>query len=163
MVVITRVDSGDPKTLEHAITKIHPAARVFRSSMKLSGLVDARSGEAVPGGQVRPEKVTAFCGIGNPRAFFADVRRWAFNLVAEDAFPDHHVYTEQDLRRLAARARKDGAAALLTTEKDAAKFPGDWRPELPILACVIEAQIVGAEEFEKALFAYLERPNKADP
>jgi len=162
VVVITRVDSGDSKTLEDTIAKIHPAARVFRSSMKLSGMVDARSGEAVPGGQIRSEKVTAFCGIGNPRAFFADVRRWGFNLVAEDAFSDHHVYTEQELHRLVARARKDGAAALLTTEKDAVKFPRDWRPELPILACVIEAQILGAEEFEKTLLTYIERPKKVD-
>jgi tetraacyldisaccharide 4'-kinase len=162
VVVITRVDSGDAKTLEDTIAKIHPGAKVFRSSMKLSGMVDARSGEAVPGEQIRAEKAAAFCAIGNPRAFFADVRRWGFNLVAEDAFPDHHVYTEQELRRLVARARKDGAAALLTTEKDAIKLPRDWRPELPILACVIEAQILGTEEFEKILLTYLERSKKAD-
>jgi tetraacyldisaccharide 4'-kinase len=162
VVVITRVDSGDSRPLEDTVAKIHPAAQVFRSSTKLSGMVDARSGEAVPDEQIRPEKVTAFCGIGNPRAFFADVRRWGFNLVAEDAFPDHHVYTEQEIHRLVARARKSGAAFLLTTEKDAVKFPTDWRPELPILACVIEAQILAAAEFEKTLLVYLERSKKAD-
>jgi tetraacyldisaccharide 4'-kinase len=125
------------------------------------GLVST-TGQRAPLDSIRNQSVAAFCGIGNPRAFFADVRRWGFKPVAEDAFPDHHVYTEQALHRLVARARKDGAAALLTTEKDAVKFPRDWRPELPILACVIEAQILGAEEFEKTLLTYLERPKKAD-
>jgi tetraacyldisaccharide 4'-kinase len=162
VVVITRAESGDPEPLEDTVAKIHPAAKVFRSSMRLLGLVDARSGEAVPGEQMRREKVTAFCGIGNPRAFFADVRRWGFNLLAEDAFPDHHVYTEQELRGLAARAQECGAAALLTTEKDAVKLPGDWRQELPVLACVIEAQILAAEEFEKTLLTHLERSKRAN-
>lgn len=161
IVVITRVDSGDLKTLEDTVSKVHPTARVFRSSTRLRTLADAFSGEAVPGADVQAQKVMAFCAIGNPRAFFADVRRWGFNLVTEDAFPDHHVYTERELQRLVARARKDGATALLTTEKDAVKFSRDWRPELPILACVIEAQILEAEEFEKTLLARLERAKKA--
>jgi tetraacyldisaccharide 4'-kinase len=162
VIVITRTECGDPKTLEDAVEKIHPAARVFRSSMILSGLVDAQSSGAIPSERMRPEKVTAFCGIGNPRAFFADVRRWGFNLLAEDAFPDHHVYTGQELDRLAAGARKCGAAALLTTEKDAVKLPADWKPALPVLACAIEAQILGAEEFEKTLLTCLESSKKAN-
>ena len=46
-------------------------------------------------------------------------------------------------------ARKNGAAALLTTQKDAVKFSRDWTPQLPILACEIEAQILDAGRFRK--------------
>jgi tetraacyldisaccharide 4'-kinase len=162
MVVITRVASGDPKPLEEMISRIQPAAKSFRSSTELLALVDVASSKALAGEEIRHQRVVAFCGIGNPRAFFADVQRWGFNLVAEDAFSDHHVYTEQELHRLVASARKNGAAALLTTEKDAVKIPRDWRPGLPIVACVIAAQILAAEEFEKALLAFLARPEIAE-
>ncbi len=157
IVVLTRTDSADPQALEELVLKVHPAPRIFRSRTKLLGWTDALSGEAISTEEFRSQKVAAFCGIGNPRAFFADLRRWGFRLVAEDAFPDHHVYTGEEIQQLVARARQNGAAALLTTQKDAVKFSGDWTPQLPILACEIEAQILEAEDFERTLLTCLEK------
>ena len=157
IVVFTRTDSADPQPLEELVLRVHPAAKVFRSRMELSGWTDAFSGGPISIEEVRAQKVAAFCAIGNPRAFFADLRRWGFNLVAEDAFPDHHVYTGEEIQRLVAGAQKKGAAALLTTQKDAVKFSGDWTPQLPILACEIEAQILNADDFERTLLTYLEK------
>jgi tetraacyldisaccharide 4'-kinase len=162
MIVITRVASGDPKPLEAIISRIQSEAKSFRSSTELLAMTDVASGVALSGEEIRHQRVAAFCGIGNPRAFFADVQRWGFNLVGADAFSDHHVYTEQELHRLVASARKNGAGALLTTEKDAVKFPRDWRPGLPIVACVIAARVQAAEEFEKTLLAFIARPEKAE-
>lgn len=155
IVVLTRTDSADPQSLEELVLKVHPAAKVFRSRTELLGWTDALSGEAFSSEEVCAQEVAAFCGIGNPRAFFADVRRWGCKLVAEDAFPDHHVYTDEEIQRLVAGARKNGAAALLTTQKDAVKFSRDWTPRLPILACKIQAQILDSEDFEENLLACL--------
>jgi len=155
MVVLTRTDSADPQPLEELVRKVHPAAQLFRSRTELLGWMDAGSGEPVPKESVQALKVAAFCGIGNPRAFFADLRRWGFSLVAEDAFPDHHVYTGGEIQRLATAARQRGAAVLLTTQKDAVKFSCDWAPPLPILACEIEAQMLEAGNFESTLLTYL--------
>jgi tetraacyldisaccharide 4'-kinase len=157
MVVITRTDSADPTPLGELVLKIHPTAKVFRSRTELMGWTDVTSGAAVPTEQIRLQKVTAFCAIGNPRAFFADLRRWGFSLVAEDAFPDHHVYTGEEIERLVEDARKRGASVLLTTRKDATKFSREWAPRLPILACEIETQILAAEDFEATLVSYLEK------
>jgi tetraacyldisaccharide 4'-kinase len=157
IVVLTRTDSADPQGLEELVLKVHPAAKVFRSRTKLVGWTDAVSGAAVPAEGIHAQKVAAFCAIGNPQAFFADVRRWGFSLVAQDAFPDHHVYTGEEIQQLVAGARKNGADALLTTQKDAVKFSGDWALELPILACEIEPQMPDAEDFERTLLTYLEK------
>ena len=157
MVVLTRTDSADPKPLEELVLKVHPVAHVFRSRTELLRWTDALSGEAISIEGIRAQKVAAFCGIGNPQAFFADVRRWGFSLVAEDAFPDHHVYTGEEIEQLVADARQNGASALLTTQKDAVKFSPDWTPQLPIWACEIEAQILDLEDFERTLLAYLEK------
>ncbi|HTS68971.1 MAG TPA: tetraacyldisaccharide 4'-kinase [Terriglobia bacterium] len=157
MVVLTRTDSADPERLEELVRKFHPAAGIFRSHTKLVGCTDARSNTAVAVEEIRPQKVAAFCAIGNPRAFFGDLRRWGFNLVGEDAFPDHHGYTGNEIHELAARARRSGAAALLTTQKDAVKLSPDWTTPLPVLACAIELQIPAAEDFEKTLLSYLKQ------
>ena len=155
MVVLTRTDSADPQALEGLVRKIHPAAKVFRGTTEVLGWKNALEGGAVATEDVRAKKAAAFCGIGNPQAFFADLRRRGFTLAEENAFPDHHVYTGEDIRRLVAKAEKAGATVLLTTQKDAVKFSVDWRPALPILACEIAAQIQDAGEFEKALLSLL--------
>jgi tetraacyldisaccharide 4'-kinase len=157
IVVITRTDSADSKPLEELVLKISPPAKVFRSQTVLRGWADVWSGEAIPQARIHAQKVAAFCGIGNPKAFFADLRRWGFSLVAEDAFPDHHNYTDGEIQQLTAAARKNGATALLTTQKDAVKFSRDWTPELPILSCEIQAQILDAGDFERTLLTYMQK------
>jgi tetraacyldisaccharide 4'-kinase len=158
-VVLTRADTTDPSPLEELLLELHPNAQVFRSRTELLGWTNALTGQAISAGEIQAQKVAAFCAIGNPGAFFGNLRHWGFNLVAEDAFRDHHVYTGEEIRRLVANARKKGAAALLTTQKDAVKFAPDWTPELPLLACQIEAQIIHAASFERALLTCVRRPH----
>ncbi len=77
--------------------------------------------------------VAAFCGIARPAQFFRGVESAGHHLAARIAFPDHHRYTANDLRRIVNEAQKAGATALLTTEKDrirlgalAASLPASW-------------------------------------
>jgi tetraacyldisaccharide 4'-kinase len=62
--------------------------------------------------------VAAFCGIARTAQFFEGLESTGVKLAARIAFPDHHRYIARDLNRLEAEARKTGATALLTTEKD---------------------------------------------
>jgi tetraacyldisaccharide 4'-kinase len=157
IVVITRSDSADSTPLEALVRKASPKTKVFRSQTVLRDWVDAWSGESIPHSKIHGQKVAAFCGIGNPDAFFADLLRWGFNLVGQSAFADHHLYTEAEIQQLTAAARKNGATALLTTQKDAVKFSRKWTPQLPILACEIESQIQDAGDFEKTLLSAMRK------
>jgi tetraacyldisaccharide 4'-kinase len=156
LVVLTRTELGDAPALQERVRRINPRARVFLSMTALRGFVDAKTGGPFPVQDLRGKPLCAFCGIGNPEAFFANVRQWGFSAVAEEVFPDHHVYSPADLVYLAARARKAGAAALLTTEKDVVNFPPGWTCEIPVAAGVIEIEIREAEAFEDALLGRLE-------
>ncbi|HEY9283967.1 MAG TPA: tetraacyldisaccharide 4'-kinase, partial [Pyrinomonadaceae bacterium] len=71
-----------------------------------------------------PRPVAAFCGIGNPRAFFRHLRREGFTLAHERAFRDHHFYTQPEIDALCREAGSRGARALVTTAKDAVKLEG---------------------------------------
>jgi tetraacyldisaccharide 4'-kinase len=66
-----------------------------------------------------PGKPLAFCGIARPQQFFAQLRDLGIQLDEAVSFPDHHRYTESDVARLQARKASTGAAAFITTEKDA--------------------------------------------
>jgi tetraacyldisaccharide 4'-kinase len=62
--------------------------------------------------------VCGFCGIARPKQFFSGLEEAGLHVGARIEFPDHHRYTEADLKRLVARAERAGATALVTTEKD---------------------------------------------
>ena len=63
-------------------------------------------------------RVAAFCGIARPEQFFAGLEAAGLHIAAQFAFPDHHRCTPADLELLITAARKTGAAAFITTEKD---------------------------------------------
>jgi len=63
------------------------------------------------------KKVLAFAGIGDPEKFFSTLAAAGIEAMAEESFPDHHVYTQADAERLLARAEAEKLVPL-TTEKD---------------------------------------------
>jgi tetraacyldisaccharide 4'-kinase len=63
-------------------------------------------------------KLFAFSGIGNPAIFLVDLREWGLDPLGYKIFPDHHRYTPQDMKAIAAEARAARADALICTEKD---------------------------------------------
>jgi tetraacyldisaccharide 4'-kinase len=87
----------------------------------------------------------AFCGIGNPRAFFQDLQNWKVPLADRCEFPDHHRYDARDARELEQAAQRAGAKALLTTEKDAQNLAGVEFNNLPVLIVLIEFEIAKAD------------------
>jgi tetraacyldisaccharide 4'-kinase len=99
------------------------AAALAEASGKPAFRAELRpSPEAVAALAGRP--LYAFAGIGRPEKFFETLSRSGLDVQRTTPFPDHHPYTADDARKLAAEAT---AARLLpvTTEKDAVRFPGE--------------------------------------
>ena len=94
--------------------------------------------------ELKSGSVAAFCGIGNPESFFADLLRDGYKLSHKQAFPDHHYYTQPELNAVAAEAKSHGATALLTTAKDEVKLRS-LSFELPCYAVDIKIDVDGAE------------------
>ena len=73
---------------------------------------------------LKPQKVLAFAGIGDPDKFFATVAAAGIAIAATKSFPDHHRYTAEEAAELVMDAEHDGLTPL-TTEKDHARMSGD--------------------------------------
>ncbi|WP_020177024.1 tetraacyldisaccharide 4'-kinase [Methyloferula stellata] len=67
--------------------------------------------------QLAGKPVVAFAGIGLPEKFKATVLDVGATIAGWRSFPDHHVYSAEELRRLQSDAAQR-LAALVTTEKD---------------------------------------------
>jgi len=159
-IVLTRVDLGDAHKVEEKVRRIHPRAPIFHSVNRLCGLVEVGSGKACEPGSLLGKKVWAFCGIGTPQGFFADLRKWKFSLAGGTAFPDHHVYDATELSRIVRRARDAGAEVLITTEKDSVNFPSTWNLEMPVMTCNAQPEVHEWEAFETTWLARLQADRK---
>jgi tetraacyldisaccharide 4'-kinase len=97
----------------------------------------------------------AFCGIGNPDAFFSDLERRGIHLAGRRAFRDHHRYTHRDIAALEQAAESAGANALVTTEKDAQNFEKAVLAKLAIEVAVVAMEILHEAEFLRDLHSKL--------
>lgn len=87
----------------------------------------------------------AWCGLGHPEAFYADLLVAGQAWSGTHSYPDHQGPSPAGLAWLQAKAREAGAAWLVCTEKDAVKLgPGHLSAlELPLY--VAEQRVAGGE------------------
>jgi tetraacyldisaccharide 4'-kinase len=92
----------------------------------------------------------AFCGLGNPSAFFRELEDSHFNPEVKKTFADHHFYRQGDIKKLETLARSAGATGLLTTAKDAVKL-SDVEFTMPCFVVETELVLNDAERFRRLI------------
>jgi tetraacyldisaccharide 4'-kinase len=118
IVVITRSVQAPSPAIE-AMIRRHTDCPIFYASTRLESILRVpRLDVALPQEDWPKARFLAFCGIGNPSAFFEDLRGWGFRVAQQRSFADHHVYTAREAAELEIAASNSGAEALLCTEKD---------------------------------------------
>jgi tetraacyldisaccharide 4'-kinase len=122
----------------------------FRVERRL-GLPHRLDGVSVP----TTDRVLAAAGIARPERFFADLAAAGWNVVGTIRFPDHHRFTNRDLKRLTAAARA-ADAIVMTTEKDAVRLAADNLGTLAVAAVPLTASIEPAPVFAAWLLGRLQ-------
>lgn len=146
IVVITR--SSHAPAIESAIGR-DSEAPIFYARAKLEA-VRAPLRPELTEREARGERLFAFCGIGNPSAFIADLRDWGFQIAGHKFFPDHHRYSAAEIAEIEAQARTAGATGLICTEKDSFNFSGASF-SLELWVCTISLHVDGEEDFWRAV------------
>jgi tetraacyldisaccharide 4'-kinase len=98
---------------------------------------------------LRGKKIAALSGIAQPESFEASLRDIGGELVYSKRFADHHRFTQQEILNFINRSKKRQAQAIITTQKDAVRFPKIDRRDLPIHFMRVEIKILsGAKDFQ---------------
>lgn len=145
VVVFTRTEvvPGAPEAIEK-LTHFP----VFAATTRLLGFRRYGGGiELASAAEIGPGPFYAFCGIGNPDAFFRDLQTWGLGICGRAVFADHHRYTEQDVLRIKQAGSSLAAKAFITTEKDAQNLARLKFEEVPLFLSVIEIAVSPEADF----------------
>jgi tetraacyldisaccharide 4'-kinase len=146
-IFITKSD-GDTARLRSRIARHNPGAGIIECIHHPLYLEDVFTGEQHPLDLLKGRKVTALSGIAQPESFENSLIKLGGELVYSKRFADHHRFTQQEVLNAVNRGKKRQASAIITTQKDAVRFPKIDRRDLPILFMRVEIKIVtGAKDF----------------
>ena len=98
------------------------------------------------------KKYLMFCGIGNPHEFEQTLIKYKFNVSKKIIFPDHHKFSNIDLKKLNYNANRDNLT-LITTEKDFFRLNKAQRKNIKFLK--IKLEIRNREKLKKILISKL--------
>lgn len=125
-LVVTRSGRvGDRGQVEAWWKEYGSGGPIFWVDFKIQALREWRSGARIPLPRPELHAVYAWCGLGNPGAFYADLATAGLRVAGTRAFSDHAIPSLRRFALLPAEAAACGAGLLVCTEKDAVKL----RPE----------------------------------
>lgn len=99
----------------------HDVARVLDGRLPV---LRARTEQIIDEAQRTKGPYLAFAGIANPQRFFDALKNAGLPIADTRAFPNHYPYSVRDIVTLVTKAR-DAGLTLMTTPKDAARFPAE--------------------------------------
>ena len=147
-VFITKSD-GNTAALRRRITQYNPTAGIVECIHAPLFLEDVFTGERKGLDFLKDKRVASLSGIAQPESFEQSIVKLCRELVYSKRFADHHRFTQQEVLNAINRGKKRQAEVIVTTQKDAVRFPKLDRRDLPIYFMRVEIKILsGAESFQ---------------
>jgi len=148
IVFITKSD-GDTEELRGKIAKYNPEASVIECVHSPLYFEDVFTGDRVGLHLLKGRKIAALSGIALPVSFEESLIALGGDLVYTKRFVDHHRFTQQEILNVINRGKTRLADFIVTTQKDAVRFPKIDRRDLPIYFMRVEIKILkGAKNFQ---------------
>jgi tetraacyldisaccharide 4'-kinase len=147
-IFITKSD-GNTAELRERIARLNSHAAIIECVHHPLYFEDVFSGERQGLDFLAGKKVASLSGIAQPESFEKSLVQLGGELVYAKRFTDHHRFTQQEILNVINRAKKRQATVIITTQKDAVRFPKIDRRDLPIFFMRVEIKIVsGANDFQ---------------
>lgn len=146
-IFITKSD-GNTARLRSRIAEHNPTAGIIECIHHPLYFEDVFTGEQRGLDLLVKQQIASLSGIAQPESFERSLVSLGADLVYSKRFADHHRFTLQEMLNVVNRAKKRQAVAIITTQKDAVRFPKIDRRDLPIYFMRVEIKILsGAKDF----------------
>ncbi|MGI8819635.1 MAG: tetraacyldisaccharide 4'-kinase [Chthoniobacterales bacterium] len=151
-IFITKCTGEPNDELIARIRRHNRTAEIIECAHQPLHLQNVFTGERLPLNHLRETYIGSLCGIAAPESFEDGLRRLGARIELSKHYTDHHRYTDQELQSFINRCLRRDLAMIVTTEKDAVRFPRLARPEVPVFFLRVEIEILsGYESWEQCV------------
>jgi tetraacyldisaccharide 4'-kinase len=146
-IFITKSD-GNTEALRKRIAQHNPHAPIIECVHYPLYFEDVFSGQRYDLDFLKGKKVASLSGIAQPESFEKSLATIGAELIYSKRFADHHRFSQQEILNVINRSKKRQAEIIVTTQKDAVRFPKIDRRDLPICFMRVEIKILkGSTDF----------------
>ena len=143
---------GDVGAVVEEVRQYNKTAEIVACRHAPKVLRDVWSREEFPLGWLEGKTVCTLSGIASPKGFENSLRHLGAKVVWCERYADHHRYDSSEILYALNRTADMGADALVTTEKDAVRFPRFETTPVKCLYLRIAIEILsGRESFDQII------------
>lgn len=151
-IFITKCDGRPNDALIARIRKYNRVAEIIECTHGPKYLENAFTHERLPLEALQGKFVAAISGIAVPENFERQVEMLGAKIEIKKRFSDHHRFSRKEIAKFLQRCVERDMEMIVTTEKDAVRFPRPKEIEVPVYFLRIEVQILkGHEVWEKLI------------
>ncbi len=148
-VFITKADGFATSETVAQIRVYNPLAPIVECQHEPKHLVDLVTGAVKPLGFLEGKKIAVLTAIASPEGFEKALRSLGAQLALTKRYPDHHRFSERQLNQLIKEMVRKKIEAIITTEKDAVRFPSLEKRNIGVYFLRVEIRISdGVRDFK---------------
>ncbi len=158
-VFITKCSAPDNAELKQTIRRLNSRCEIIECAHRPRYLqnVFTRTREELD--YLKGLPISVVSGIAAPDGFEQELERMGGQILHRVRFADHHRYNQQQIIDLINLSQSLGAKAIITTEKDAVRFPRLDRVDVPVFFLRVDIELLsGAEDFNACIARICFRP-----
>ena len=145
-VFITKSTGESKDQLIKRIRRYNRTAEIIECAHQPLHLQNVTTGEIVSLDKLSGAFIGSICGIAAPDSFEGGLKDLGARIEIAKRYIDHHRYTEAELRSFISRCIRRDLEMIVTTEKDAVRFPLLGKTEVPIFFLRVEIEILSGHE-----------------
>ncbi len=145
-IFITKCYKAGNTELIEKIRKHNPVAAIIECTHDPQHLENVFTGEKLPLDSLKDKYVAAISGIAVPQSFEEKLTDYGANVLFHRTFADHHAFSQKDVDRFMRRCVRRDADIIVTTEKDAVRFPRPAEMDVEVYFLRIEVDILSGHD-----------------
>lgn len=151
-ILITKCDGSPNDELIEHIRRYNRFAPIIECTHGPRYIEELFTGRQEPLEYLQDKWVAAISGIAVPEGFERSLEQLGARVEIRRHFPDHYRFTQKEIDLFMDRCLERDMEMVLTTEKDAVRFPKPTEVTVPIWFLRIEVEILkGHDEWEEML------------
>ncbi|MDB6078873.1 MAG: tetraacyldisaccharide-p 4-kinase [Akkermansiaceae bacterium] len=158
-ILITKCDGTSNDALIEKLRRHNRVSPIIECTHGPCYLEEVFTGERQPLEFLKDKWVAAISGIAVPEGFEGSLEKLGARVEIRKRFSDHYRFTRKDIEKFMSRCVERDMELVVTTEKDAVRFPRTKETGVPVYFLRIEVELLKGHDAWEEMIARLCHPS----